>query len=145
MRFEFSAGGIVAEGTRVLLVRTKNLNGEEVWTFPKGHIEKKEKAAEAALREVIEETGYSCEIINKIGSVEYFFKDKGELIKKTVQWFLMKPLPAGKTREPDSEIDEVKWVEIKQADKLLSYDSDKKTLKNIKPQMHTDGHGKSSK
>ena len=33
---EYSAGGVVKRDGRVLLVRVKNLKGEEVWTFPLG-------------------------------------------------------------------------------------------------------------
>ncbi len=51
VEFEFSAGGIVKRDSEVLLIKTKDLKGNEVWTFPKGKIEKGEKSKEAALRE----------------------------------------------------------------------------------------------
>ena len=36
---EHSAGGIIFEDGRVLLILMRNLKGGQVWTFPKGHIE----------------------------------------------------------------------------------------------------------
>ena len=49
---EHSAGGVILEDGRVLLIQMRNLKGEKVWTFPKGHIEPGETAEAAALREV---------------------------------------------------------------------------------------------
>ncbi|MBU2614985.1 MAG: NUDIX hydrolase [Elusimicrobia bacterium] len=125
--FEFSAGGLVIDRNKILMIRVENLQKEIVWTFPKGHIEKKETAQEAALREVVEETGYNCEILKNIDSVQYWFKDKEKLIKKTVKWFLMKPLE--KIKEPDSEILEIRWQEFREAEKNLNYKNDKELLK----------------
>ena len=62
MNKEFSAGGLVRRGGKVLMVKVCNLKGEEVWTFPKGHVEKGETPMEAALREVEEETGWRCRL-----------------------------------------------------------------------------------
>ena len=41
------------------------------WTFPKGKVDDGESLAEAALREVVEETGYHCGLGSEIGVVEY--------------------------------------------------------------------------
>src|SRR5690242_17604462 len=86
-RFEFSAGGICRDGANLLMVLVENLEGQQIWTFPKGHIEKGEKAAEAAVREVEEETGYQCEIVQPFERVSYWFKRNGQLTKKAVAWF----------------------------------------------------------
>ena len=53
---EYAAGGIVGKNGKVLLVKVTNLQGQVVWTFPKGHLEKNETPLKAALREVEEET-----------------------------------------------------------------------------------------
>jgi 8-oxo-dGTP pyrophosphatase MutT (NUDIX family) len=130
-RFEFSAGGVVREGSNLLMVKVENLEGKVAWTFPKGHIEKGEKAPEAALREVQEETGYLCEIVEPFDKVEYFFKREGSLIKKTVTWFLMKPLKKTGTHDVE-EILETRWVPLEEAQKLASYKSDKQILSKLK-------------
>ena len=53
MREEVSAGGVVLFGNAVLLLR--KFNGD--WVLPKGKVEEGENRQEAALREVLEETG----------------------------------------------------------------------------------------
>ena len=54
-----AAGGIIVraakKGPKVLLVHRKRYND---WSFPKGKLDEGEKFKEAALREVMEETGY---------------------------------------------------------------------------------------
>ncbi|OGS21176.1 MAG: hypothetical protein A2252_05200 [Elusimicrobia bacterium RIFOXYA2_FULL_39_19] len=124
---EFSSGGIILENDKVLLIYVENLSGTKVWTFPKGHIEKGETCTQAALREVVEEAGYECEILEEIDNIEYFFNHKEKRIKKNVKWFLMKPL--AKIKEPDNEVLAVKWLDVEEADKLLGYESDKELLK----------------
>ena len=126
-RFEFSAGGIVQDGENLLMVLVQNMEGERIWTFPKGHIEKGERAPEAALREVEEETGYRCEIVKPLERVQYYFQREEKITKKTVAWFLMKPLK--KTGVPDpEEILETEWVSTEEAQKRAKYKSDKKIL-----------------
>jgi 8-oxo-dGTP diphosphatase len=133
-RFEFSAGGIVREENNLLMVKVRNLEGEEIWTFPKGHIEKGEKAAEAALREVQEETGYHCRIEQPFERVQYWFKRENLLTKKTVTWFLMKPLEK-KGGFDTEEILETKWMPFAEALKLARYKSDKKILARLQPTL----------
>jgi ADP-ribose pyrophosphatase YjhB (NUDIX family) len=130
-RFEFSAGGVVQDGDRLLMVKVENLEGRQLWTFPKGHIEKGEKAQDAALREVEEETGYACQIVNPLDRVQYFFQRNGELTKKTVTWFLMKPLERTGTHDAE-EILETEWVTLVEAMKRARYKSDKKILDKLK-------------
>jgi 8-oxo-dGTP pyrophosphatase MutT (NUDIX family) len=131
VRFEFSAGGVVREADKLLMVKVENLEGKIAWTFPKGHLEKGEKAAQAALREVEEETGYRCEILEPFDKVQYFFKREGQLIKKDVTWFLMKPLEKTGVHDPE-EILETRWVSFDEADKIAKYKSDKQILKKLK-------------
>lgn len=129
--FEYSAGGIVREGQNLLMVKVQNLEGKIIWTFPKGHIEKGEKAPEAALREVEEETGYRCSIAQPFERVQYWFKKDTQLIKKTVTWFLMQPLEKTGTHDA-GEIIEVRWIPLAEAFDLAKYKSDKKLLAKLK-------------
>lgn len=130
-KFEFSAGGIVQQDGNLLMVKVKNLEGVIAWTFPKGHIEKGEKAPEAAIREVEEETGYLCEIVEQFEKVEYFFKRDAQLVKKSVTWFLMKPLRKTGLHDPE-EIIETSWVTMAEAETLAKYKSDKQLLSKLK-------------
>ena len=113
------------------MVKVKNLEGDERWTFPKGHIEKGEKAPQAALREVEEETGYRCEIVKPFERVQYYFRRDDQVTKKTVTWFLMKPLAKTGTHDPE-EILETRWVPFEEAQALVKYKSDKTILSKLK-------------
>jgi 8-oxo-dGTP pyrophosphatase MutT (NUDIX family) len=129
-RFEYSSGGVVRDGSNLLMVKVENLEGELAWTFPKGHIEKGEKARDAALREVEEETGYRCEIIKPFDKVQYWFKRDGQLVKKMVTWFLMKPLKKTGTHDAE-EILETRWVPMEEASTIVKYKSDKQILSKL--------------
>jgi ADP-ribose pyrophosphatase YjhB (NUDIX family) len=125
--YEHSAGGLVVRAGKVLLVQVENLKGEIVWCLPKGHLEEGETAEQAALREVEEETGWRCRVVEKLERVHYFFKRQGKLVSKDVDWFVM---AAGKkVGTPDAvEVRAVKWAPLEKARELLKYPSDLKML-----------------
>lgn len=126
--FEFSAGGVVRDAQgRFLLVETTDLKGNVVWTFPKGLVEKGERSADAALREVEEETGYRCRIVGELPKAEYWFRRGDQLVKKTVRWFLMEPLEQVGTH--DWEIRSVAWLTPQDALERLTYPSDRDLLR----------------
>ena len=124
---EFSAGGLVVDDQgRVLLIRARDLRNRPVWTLPKGTLMTGETSAEAALREVREETGWRCELVRELEAVTYWFQRNGARIRKTVRWFLMRPVE--KEGEHDHEVDEVAWADRTEALNRLRYDSDRRLL-----------------
>ena len=125
--FEFSAGGLVVDETgHVLLIRARDLRNRPVWTLPKGTLISGETSADAALREVREETGWRCELGRELEAVTYWFQRDGDRIRKTVRWYLMRPLE--KVGEHDHEVDEVAWATPEDALTRLRYDSDRRLL-----------------
>src|SRR5437899_12966866 len=90
-------------------MRARDLRNQPVWTLPKGTLGRGESRADAALREVREETGYRCEVVRELDTATYWFQRDGQRIRKTVRWFLMRPLE--KVGEHDHEVDEVAWLE----------------------------------
>lgn len=133
MQFEFSAGGIVykPETHEVLLAQHSGHHG---WIFPKGHIGdhgKKESKEEAAIREVIEETGITAKIIQPLSPVVYWYVREREKIKKTVYYFLMEYV-SGDTTKHDHEMENVEWLSLAEVEKRLTYSSDKKVLQEVK-------------
>ena len=127
---EFSAGGVVVRDGEVLLVKVENLEGKILWTLPKGHVDPGETSQQAAVREVLEETGYQCEILSSLETVEYFFRRGKNLVKKQVKWFLMRC--GEKTGEPDAEeIIETAWVRIDEAKERLEYKGDLELMAQI--------------
>ena len=131
---EFSCGGVILDGRKVLLVQVKNMKGRKIWTFPKGHIEAGETPRQAALREVLEETGYKAVIIRPMIRVKYAFTFQGNYIKKMVQWYLMKKL--GRIGKHDaSEILAIRWVSLSKARELGQYPSDIRLVEMLMSSM----------
>lgn len=127
--FEYSAGGVVLRDGTVLLIRTRDLKGRTVWTFPKGKLDKGETSEQAAVREVEEETGWRCRIEGELPKSVYWFQRAGQRVKKTVRWFRMAPIElAGGA---DDEVDEVAWVPIDEAFDRLTYESDREQLRRV--------------
>ena len=123
----YAAGGIVEKKGKILLVKVTNLQGEIVWTFPKGHLEKDETPLKAALREVEEETGWKCRSTGPLALVRYRFNRNGRPVAKKVRWYRMEPVE--KTGRPDEmEIMKTKWVPLRSTVKSLSYPSDLKLI-----------------
>lgn len=120
------AGGIVVrkdgDGLSVLLVRAKS--DPTVWIFPKGHIERGETAADAALRETREEAGIVGELVRPIGGPVHFHNGRYEV---TVQYYLIRPV---------KEFDETdgrakKWFRFDDAVDALIYEASKKLLRLV--------------
>lgn len=65
-----AAGGVVFDDAgRVLLVEPKGRFDGVVWTFPKGRPEPGEAAEQAAVREVLEESGVEARVVAAIPGV----------------------------------------------------------------------------
>ena len=133
MKREYSSGGIVIDKNQVLVINMNTICGKKVWTFPKGHIEKNEDPKNAALREVLEETGVECRIIDEkeFYISEYSFYRGKTFIHKTVKWYLMKPLRITDKIATPNEINEIKWLSFNEALNILEYKSDKEIIEKI--------------
>jgi 8-oxo-dGTP diphosphatase len=129
---EFSAGGLVVDAAgRVLLIRARDLRARPVWTLPKGTLAPGETSAAAALREVREETGWRCELVRPLEPVTYWFQRDGGRVRKTVSWFLMRPVE--KAGDHDHEVDEVAWADRAEALARLRYESDRRLVEALVP------------
>lgn len=62
---------VVVEGGRVLLAHHRHPDGRDFWCFPGGHVETGESWAEAARREVAEETGLQIELIDVVYAQDF--------------------------------------------------------------------------
>lgn len=134
MMEEISSGGVVIFGNTILLL--KKFNGD--WVLPKGRIEKDETVKEAALREVLEESGVKAEIIKYIGMANYKYKNlkEDEMVFKTVHWYLMKTNNMDCTPQKKEGFVDALFVHIDKAINLVRYEDEKdmivKGLKMIK-------------
>jgi len=81
------------------------------WTIPKGHLEDGESDAEAAVREVFEETGIHGELGPLIGRIEYrVLSKKGEWRLKQVAFFLLRTTAATVSLQADEGIHAAEWL-----------------------------------
>lgn len=121
-----ASGGIVtnAEGTHVLLlIRPER---DEV-RLPKGHVEPEEAMAEAALREVAEETGYDdLEIVADLGEQLVAFPLDGKVVRRTEQYFLMRARTLHQIERPQSDDQQffTIWVPWDEAPTHLSFEAE---------------------
>lgn len=142
--FQTSAGGIVfkkiLQTTPYPLQPTTFLwlicqhSQHKGWVFPKGFvgdIDKNETNEVAALREVEEEGGVKAKIINNKPIVtKYEYEWRGNLIKKTVYYFLMEYV-SGDPKNHDWEMSDAKFINEKKVKKTLTYPSDIQAFEKI--------------
>ena len=118
-----AAGGVVVRDGQVLLVHRPRYDD---WTFPKGKLNAGESFADAALREVEEETGVRCSLGRELQATLY---DVGGR-PKIVRYWLMTPLSEA-VFEANEETDGVRWLSPADAAALLSYPRDRELLESV--------------
>lgn len=130
---EVSAGGLVIDftGTQGLLIGRIDLKDTArtrlLWSLPKGHIEIGETPEEAALREVMEETGIESQISRSLGIIDFWFMAGGKRIHKTVHHYLFREV-GGVLAPQITEVDEVAWFPLHEIIERLAYPDEKKLI-----------------
>jgi 8-oxo-dGTP pyrophosphatase MutT (NUDIX family) len=119
-----AAGGVItrpgANGLEVAVVHRPKYDD---WTHAKGKLDPGETFEEAALREVEEETGLRCRLVRELGDSRYTDRHGRP---KVVRYWLMEVEGGG--FEPNSEVDELRWLAPVDAAALLSYERDRELL-----------------
>ncbi len=128
-REEFSAGGVVVSGGRVItIVPVKRAaDGQRVLGLPKGHPDGDETPEQAATREVAEETGVRAELIEELGDVEYRYERRGRAIRKVVRFFLF-DYASGDLADHDHEIEDARWMALAEAAERLTYEGEREMV-----------------
>ena len=100
------------------------------WSLAKGTPDAGETLEETAIREVREETGLEVEIGAPIGSIEYWFTERGSKVRfhKTVHFYLMLAL-GGDTDQHDPEFDVVEWFPYEEALEAVGYANEAEVLR----------------
>ncbi len=116
-----AAGGIVIRFTALNRVEVACIYREARgdWTFPKGKLDAGETFEQAALREVLEETGMRCEVVRFVGTTNYTHR-KGK--PKIVAYYLMS-VSDGEFA-PNEEVDVLVWLPLEQVRAHLTWDRD---------------------
>jgi 8-oxo-dGTP diphosphatase len=118
-----AAGGLVVRDGKVLLVHRPKYDD---WSFPKGKCDEGESDEACALREVAEETGLRCELLEEIGQTSYI---DGKGRPKVVRYWRMCAV-AGEFASHD-EVDEIRWEIPKSAARVLSWSRDLPLLEGL--------------
>jgi len=123
-----SVGSLVFFGNQLLLLKYKTLKGDkEYWDFPKGHPNMNERKEDTLLREVKEETGLNVSILKGFkDEATYFFRQKGDLVKKTVIFFIS--IAKSKDVKISSEHYGFQWLTPKEALMIIKHPSSKRIL-----------------
>ncbi len=117
-----AAGGIVHRFVSSVSVEIACIYREARgdWTFPKGKLDRGETFEQAAIREVVEETGMHCRVERFVGTTNYTHR-KGK--PKIVAYYLMS-VNEGEFA-PNDEVDELVWLPLERVRDLLTWDRDR--------------------
>ena len=128
----FAAGAVCwREVGKDLMVAIIHRGRYQDWSFPKGKVDSGETLAEAAVREIKEETGLKVKLGVPLSTVSYPI-DKGKT--KVVHYWATKvsdKAVATSKFKPDEEVSEVVWVKADQAFAKLSYKHDRELLQEV--------------
>jgi len=131
-----AAGGVVVDdrGRVLLMERLVTRGGRPLLEvrLPKGHVEPGEADAEAAEREVCEETGYcSVAILHDLGDAITEFGLDSRHVRRTEHYFLMRvtgppSAPQFDKSTPEEALFRVRWADdLTQAEQALTYASER--------------------
>ncbi|MGQ4891536.1 MAG: bis(5'-nucleosyl)-tetraphosphatase [Candidatus Njordarchaeia archaeon] len=103
--------------------------GSGHWDFPRGNVERNEKDIDAAKREILEETGLSnLEFVFGFREkVKFFYRRKGKNIRKEVIYYLARA--NNKDVKLSFEHKDFKWLPIKEALKVLTFETSREVLR----------------
>ncbi len=112
-----AAGGIIwkkeGQEKKIAVVYCHKHND---WSLPKGKVDPGESWKEAALREVLEETGCVAKIKRYAGSISYLLDETPKVV---LFWHMN--IKAMNTEKMNGEVDEIRWLTIKDATEILDY------------------------
>ncbi|HEV2402456.1 MAG TPA: NUDIX domain-containing protein [Candidatus Sulfotelmatobacter sp.] len=124
------APGATSGGRRAALKK-----GKAVLCLPKGLVDPGEKALEAVLREVREETGITGVLVTKLADIKYTYVrtwGDGERVFKIVTFYLLR-YESGEIDDISHamriEVERAVWVRLEDAPKLLAYKGEKQMAK----------------
>ncbi|MBX9802779.1 MAG: NUDIX hydrolase [Caulobacteraceae bacterium] len=120
-----AVGVVCLRGDSVLLIRRGTPPRQGEWSLPGGRIEPGERAVEAALRELREETGVEAEITGLIDVVDGLFPDAGRhyvLIDYAARWLSGEPV-AG------DDAAEARFVALDEVEALVDWSETRRIIR----------------
>ncbi|MDE1169148.1 MAG: NUDIX domain-containing protein [Pseudomonas sp.] len=104
---------------KVLFVR----KSKSRWSLPGGKIEGNEWPAQAAVRELIEETGLQVDGLNYLAALEAY---------ETLHYVFETPISPEQTARPLNEIADCRWFTLEQVNRRNVNKSIKRLLRDVK-------------
>nr|WP_218859642.1 NUDIX hydrolase [Petropleomorpha daqingensis] len=95
------------------------------WSLPKGKLDQGEHAVQAAVREVDEETGLTV-VVGRRSLRTRYAVEEGD---KQVDYWLQQAI--GGEFEPNSEVDELRWLPLPEATAQVTHDHDRAVLADL--------------
>jgi 8-oxo-dGTP pyrophosphatase MutT (NUDIX family) len=130
-----SAGGVVVDGSRVLVIRRPGRpgpDGRPEVRLPKGHIEPGESPQDTARREVGEETGLTAvEIVADLGRQTVEFDWKGRHTVRDEFCFLMRPASGAEPRQAEEQFQPL-WLSWDEALDELTFEAEREWLRRAR-------------
>jgi 8-oxo-dGTP diphosphatase len=108
------------------------------WTFPKGKVDPGEALQATAVREIAEETGLRVRLGPRLVQVSYPVAAG----TKVVDYWSARAVGDGSTDTftPNKEVDEIRWVGVREARELLTYKHDIQVLEDFRSLRERQGH-----
>ena len=106
---------IVKKNNQVLIVHRKKEVDDLGWVFPGGTVEENENIYQASIRELEEETNVKGEVIKVIADRIHPHSHRH------IVYIALKCLDDSSISNSDSDLDDARWVDIKDIDNYFSY------------------------
>jgi ADP-ribose pyrophosphatase YjhB (NUDIX family) len=115
-RWLVGVAGAVVDGDRVILIRYSHGDRKGLWSLPGGYARQTERLDQAVVREIVEETGVTAEVVDVIALRTRCTPQGGGVFVL----FRLKPL-AGESKPDGAEVDRAEYFS---ADQILALGDD---------------------